>query len=191
VVVNGENILLLEGVSNGYSAYAMHWSEEIYGNDVACFLSRERLRRTLRSWLSWSKPTTPSLLRQWQCLGKPVAQLGVGKMVIKVRWTPLATNYVNMLTDDRPCATSMWHLSARHLPGIHSITLTSLRYPICGCKFWSGSIAANGFFELWVREPRFVRLRRLSTDSISVRLALPSTGPSVAARLCCSALGPE
>lgn len=89
VVVNGENVFIPggDGVCIGYSAYAMHRSEQIYGKDAQAFRPER--------WLeSYSDPTkygrmirTNDLVfghGHFRCLGRPVAQIELGKTVFEV-----------------------------------------------------------------------------------------------------------
>jgi hypothetical protein len=77
VVVKRENILLLEGASNGYSAYAMHRSEEIYGTaaHVSCRFTKDVAK------LAVMVKTNDLVFGNANGSGKPVAQLSIGKMV--------------------------------------------------------------------------------------------------------------
>lgn len=86
VVVDGESVFLPGGVCIGYSAYAMHRSEDIYGKDADAFRPERwfesdpaRLARMVR---------TNDLIfghGKFQCLGKPVAQIEIGKTIFEVR----------------------------------------------------------------------------------------------------------
>ncbi|KAL4974569.1 cytochrome P450 [Aspergillus desertorum] len=86
VVVDGETVFLPGGVCIGYSAYAMHRSEEIYGEDAKAFRPER--------WLEESNPTKMAIMvrtndlifghGKFQCLGKPVAQIEIGKMVFEL-----------------------------------------------------------------------------------------------------------
>ncbi|KAJ5689557.1 hypothetical protein N7462_003949 [Penicillium macrosclerotiorum] len=85
VVVNGESVYLPEGVCIGYSAYAMHHSEDIYGNDAKVFRPER--------WLEADPAKMAEMVRtnnlifghgKFQCLGKPVAQIELGKIVFEL-----------------------------------------------------------------------------------------------------------
>lgn len=86
VVVNGQSIFLPGGVCIGYSAYAMHRSEKIYGKDAKAFRPER--------WLLEPNPTKLALMvrtndlifghGKFQCLGKPVAQVEIGKMIFEL-----------------------------------------------------------------------------------------------------------
>lgn len=87
IVVNGENIFVPGGVCIGYSAYGMHQSTETYGEDAKAFRPER--------WLDESDPAKlAAMIRsndltfgygKYQCLGKPVAQVEIGKTVFEVR----------------------------------------------------------------------------------------------------------
>ncbi|KAL5342230.1 cytochrome P450 [Aspergillus crustosus] len=85
VVVDGESVFLPGGVCIGYSAYAMHQSETIYGKDAKAFRPER--------WLELDPAKLAVMLRtndlifghgKFQCLGKPVAQLEIGKIVFEL-----------------------------------------------------------------------------------------------------------
>ncbi|KAL4995725.1 cytochrome P450 [Aspergillus recurvatus] len=86
VVVDGETVFLPGGVCIGYSAYAMHHSEKIYGKDAKAFRPER--------WLEESNPAKMAIMvrtndlifghGKFQCLGKPVAQIEIGKTVFEL-----------------------------------------------------------------------------------------------------------
>ncbi|KAL2830846.1 cytochrome P450 [Aspergillus cavernicola] len=85
LVIDGESIFLPGGVCIGYSAYAMHRSEKIYGKDAKAFRPER--------WLESDPATLAAMVRtndlifghgKFQCLGKPVAQIEIGKMVFEL-----------------------------------------------------------------------------------------------------------
>ncbi|KAL2864022.1 cytochrome P450 [Aspergillus lucknowensis] len=86
VVVDGESVFLPGGVCIGYSAYAMHHSEKIYGSDAKAFRPER--------WIEESDPEKlAAMIRtndlvfghgKFQCLGKPVAQIEIGKTVFEL-----------------------------------------------------------------------------------------------------------
>ncbi|KAL6232017.1 hypothetical protein BDW75DRAFT_29334 [Aspergillus navahoensis] len=86
VVVDGETVFLPGGVCIGYSAYSMHRSEKIYGKDAKAFRPER-----------WTEEPNPdkmaAMIRtndlifghgKFQCLGKPVAQIEIGKTVFEL-----------------------------------------------------------------------------------------------------------
>ncbi|OJJ07012.1 hypothetical protein ASPVEDRAFT_46392 [Aspergillus versicolor CBS 583.65] len=89
VVVDGENVFIPggDGVCIGYSAYAMHRSEQIYGQDAQAF----RPERWLESYPDPTKYArmirTNDLVfghGHFRCLGRPVAQIELGKTVFEL-----------------------------------------------------------------------------------------------------------
>ncbi|KAL4986004.1 cytochrome P450 [Aspergillus falconensis] len=86
VVVDGETVFLPGGVCIGYSAYAIHRSEKIYGKDAKAFRPER--------WLEESDPAKLAIMvrtndlifghGKFQCLGKPVAQIEIGKTVFEL-----------------------------------------------------------------------------------------------------------
>ena len=85
VVVDGESVFLPGGACIGYSACAMHRSEKIYGNDAVVFRPER--------WLESDPDKLAVMVRtnelifgygKFQCLGKPVAQIEIGKTVFEV-----------------------------------------------------------------------------------------------------------
>lgn len=93
VVLNGEKVFLPGGVCVGYSAYAMHHSETVYGEDAKVFRPER--------WVEPDCPETDTLFKdrllamkltnnltfgysRFQCLGRPVAQLELGKVIFEV-----------------------------------------------------------------------------------------------------------
>ncbi|KAF0635628.1 hypothetical protein FPSE5266_20364 [Fusarium pseudograminearum] len=85
VTVNGESIFLPGGVSIGYSAHGMHHSEEVFGKDAKAFRPER--------WLNSDPDKLAAMIRtnelvfghgRFQCLGRPVAQLELGKTIFEV-----------------------------------------------------------------------------------------------------------
>lgn len=85
LVLDGESIFLPGGTCIGYSAYAMHRSEEIYGKDAKAFRPER--------WLESDPATLAVMVRtndlifghgKFQCLGKAVAQIEIGKTVFEL-----------------------------------------------------------------------------------------------------------
>ncbi|BCS28749.1 cytochrome P450 [Aspergillus puulaauensis] len=91
VVVDGERVFLPggDGVCIGYSAYAMHRSEQIYGKDADAFRPER--------WLESDPESDPTRLARmirtndlvfghghFRCLGRPVAQIELGKTVFEL-----------------------------------------------------------------------------------------------------------
>ncbi|KAK4868191.1 hypothetical protein LT330_007389 [Penicillium expansum] len=85
VVVDGESVFLPGGICIGYSACAMHMSEQIYGKDAEAFRPER--------WLESDPAKLAVMVRtndltfghgKFQCLGKAVAQIEIGKTVFEV-----------------------------------------------------------------------------------------------------------
>jgi cytochrome P450 len=87
VTVNDESVRLPGGTCIGYSAYAMHHDKDVYGPDADAFRPErwfeadpDRLRAMI---------FTNELIfgyGKFQCLGKKVAQIEMGKLVFEVRY---------------------------------------------------------------------------------------------------------
>ncbi|KAH7122103.1 cytochrome P450 [Dactylonectria estremocensis] len=85
VVIDGETVFLPGGACIGYSAYAMHHSEEVYGKDAKSFRPER--------WFESDPDKLASMIHtnelsfgygRFQCLGKPVAQMEMGKAVFEL-----------------------------------------------------------------------------------------------------------
>ncbi|KND88422.1 Pisatin demethylase [Tolypocladium ophioglossoides CBS 100239] len=85
VVVDGEDVFLPGGVCVGYSAYAMHHSEAVYGADAKAFRPER--------WFESDPGKLAAMVRtndlifghaKSQCLGKSVAQVEIRKAVFEV-----------------------------------------------------------------------------------------------------------
>ncbi|KAJ5806313.1 uncharacterized protein N7503_003915 [Penicillium pulvis] len=85
VSVDGESVFLPGGVCIGYSAYAMHRSEKIYGKDAKAFRP-ERWLESNPDKLAVMTRTNDLIFGygKFQCLGKPVAQIEIGKTVFEL-----------------------------------------------------------------------------------------------------------
>lgn len=86
VKIKGQEVFLPGGANIGYSAYAMHRSPEIYGEDAKAFRPER--------WFEEDQDKLAVMLRtnelifghgKYQCLGKPVAQIEIGKVIFEVR----------------------------------------------------------------------------------------------------------
>ena len=96
VVVDGKEVFLPGGACIGYSAYAMHRSEALHGKDADAFRPER--------WLEAAREDPARLAAmqrsnelifgygKFQCLGKPVAQLEIGKTVFEV--SPSGTHFL-------------------------------------------------------------------------------------------------
>ncbi|WYZ45645.1 hypothetical protein EsH8_VIII_000961 [Colletotrichum jinshuiense] len=85
VEVNDETLFLPGGVSVGYSAYAMHRDEGMYGKDAKAFRPER--------WFDPDAEKLASMVRtsdllfgygRFMCLGKPVAQMEISKIVFEM-----------------------------------------------------------------------------------------------------------
>ncbi|KAJ5578132.1 uncharacterized protein N7459_007096 [Penicillium hispanicum] len=85
LVVDGESVFLPGGVCIGYSAYAMHQSEEIFGKDAKAFRP-ERWLESDPAQLAVMVRTNDLIFGhgKFQCLGKAVAQIEIGKLVFEL-----------------------------------------------------------------------------------------------------------
>lgn len=100
VVVDGESVFLPGGVCIGYSAYAMHHSEKIYGKDAKAFRP-ERWFESDPDKLAVMTRTNDLIFGygKFQCLGKPVAQIEIGKTVFEVRQLCMRVFVLSFLDD--------------------------------------------------------------------------------------------
>ncbi|KAM0334507.1 hypothetical protein ACHAQA_001536 [Verticillium albo-atrum] len=85
VLVNGESVVLPGGVCIGYSAYAMHRSEALYGDDAQAFRPER--------WFEDDKEKLAAMVRtndmvfgdgKFMCLGKAVAQMEMAKTLFEL-----------------------------------------------------------------------------------------------------------
>ncbi|KAJ5663927.1 hypothetical protein N7507_004658 [Penicillium longicatenatum] len=86
VVVDGESVFLPGGACIGYSAYAMHHSEKIYGKDAKAFRPERWLEESDPAKLAAMIRTNDLIFGygKFQCLGKPVAQIEMGKIIFEL-----------------------------------------------------------------------------------------------------------
>ncbi|KHO01514.1 Cytochrome P450 [Metarhizium album ARSEF 1941] len=82
---DGTKVFLPGGVSIGYSAYAMHHDKEIYGDDADAFRP-ERWFEADEAKLRAMTATNELIFGhgKFQCLGKKVAQLELGKSIFEM-----------------------------------------------------------------------------------------------------------
>lgn len=85
VNVNGEDVFLPGGTCIGHSSWAMHHSKETYGQDAKMFRP-ERWFESDPDKLAEMTRTNDLVFGhgKFQCLGKPVAQLEIGKLVFEL-----------------------------------------------------------------------------------------------------------
>ncbi|KAL4866245.1 hypothetical protein BDV12DRAFT_173125 [Aspergillus spectabilis] len=86
VLVDGESVFLPGGACIGYSAYAMHRNEKIYGKDADAFRPERWLEEVDVAKLAVMVRTNDLIFGhgKFQCLGKPVAQIEIGKTIFEV-----------------------------------------------------------------------------------------------------------
>lgn len=85
VEVNGERVFIPGGVCIGYSAYAMHQSEHIYGPDAEVFRPERWFEKDAEKLAMMTR--TNDLIfghGRFGCLGKPVAQMEMSKVIFEV-----------------------------------------------------------------------------------------------------------
>ncbi|KAJ6013104.1 hypothetical protein N7499_012292 [Penicillium canescens] len=85
LIVDGESVFLPGGACIGYSACAMHQSEKIYGKDAEAFRP-ERWLESEPAKLAVMVRTNELIFGhgRFQCLGKAVAQIEIGKTVFEL-----------------------------------------------------------------------------------------------------------
>ncbi|KAJ6045244.1 uncharacterized protein N7446_003446 [Penicillium canescens] len=85
IVVDGQSVFLPGGICIGYSAYAMHQSEKVYGKDAKAFRP-ERWLESDPAKLSVMVRTNQLIFGhgKFQCLGKTVAEIEIGKVIFEL-----------------------------------------------------------------------------------------------------------
>lgn len=146
VMVDGESVFLPGGVCIGYSAYGMHHSEKIYGKDAEAFRPER--------WLEADGDKLVEMIQtneltfghgKFQCLGKPVAQIEIGKTIFEVSKPisacPLKQNLSFTLASrweltvgHSSCATLICQSLTRHGHGRRGTYLVFSRSLICGYR---------------------------------------------------------
>ncbi|KAK1995933.1 cytochrome P450 [Colletotrichum falcatum] len=85
VEVDGEDVYLPGGICIGYSAYAIHRSEQVYGKDSKAFRPER--------WFERDADKLANMIRtndlvfghgNFMCLGKPVAQMELSKTIFEI-----------------------------------------------------------------------------------------------------------
>jgi cytochrome P450 len=93
VSVDGRDVFIPGGTCIGYSAYAMHSSEKIYGPDAGAFRPER--------WLETDKEKLHSMVfanelvfghGKFRCLGQKVAQMELSKFIFEVRGISVPAN---------------------------------------------------------------------------------------------------
>jgi cytochrome P450 len=86
VTINGESVFIPGGTNIGYAALEMHQSEATYGKDAAVF-KPERWLIENEEQLAKMKTVNDLIFGygKWQCLGKNIALIEIGKIIFEVR----------------------------------------------------------------------------------------------------------
>lgn len=86
VKVDGQSVFIPGGTCIGYSAVAMHHDKALYGDDSQSFRPERWFEKDPEKLAAMTR--TNDLIfgdGKWQCLGKPVAMVELGKIVFEVR----------------------------------------------------------------------------------------------------------
>lgn len=86
VTVDGQSVFLPGGTCIGYSANAMHSDKTLYGDDAQSFRPERWFEKDAEKLAAMTR--TNDLIfgdGKWQCLGKPVAVIELGKIIFEVR----------------------------------------------------------------------------------------------------------
>lgn len=85
ITINGESVFIPGGVEIGYSAYGLHRSEAIYGADAKAFRPERWLEKDADK-LAHMKSVNDLVFGhgRFMCLGKPVAQMELNKILFEV-----------------------------------------------------------------------------------------------------------
>ncbi|OOQ84159.1 cytochrome P450 52A11 [Penicillium brasilianum] len=106
VIVDGESVFLPGGVCIGYSAYGMHHSETIYGSDAKAFRPERWLESDPEKLIEMTRTNDLTFGHgKFQCLGKPVAQIEIGKTVFEPVEQLLRNFDLSIINPTRPWET--------------------------------------------------------------------------------------
>lgn len=86
VTVDGQSVFIPGGTCIGYSAGAMHHDKALYGDDAQSFRPERWFEKDAEKLAAMTR--TNDLIfgdGKWQCLGKPVAMIELGKIIFEVR----------------------------------------------------------------------------------------------------------
>ncbi|VBB81063.1 Putative cytochrome P450 E-class, group I [Podospora comata] len=85
IVVDGKKVFLPGGTCIGVSTLAMHHDKELYGEDADVFRPERWLLETDQQKLAMMTRINDLTFGhgKWQCLGKPVAQMEINKMLFE------------------------------------------------------------------------------------------------------------
>lgn len=86
VTVDGQSVFIPGGTCIGYSAGAMHHDKALYGDDAQSFRPERWFEKDAEKLVAMTR--TNDLIfgdGKWQCLGKPVAMIELGKIIFEVR----------------------------------------------------------------------------------------------------------
>lgn len=84
VTVDGQSVFIPGGTCIGYSAGAMHHDKALYGDDAQSFRPERWFEKDAEKLVAMTR--TNDLIfgdGKWQCLGKPVAVIELGKIVFE------------------------------------------------------------------------------------------------------------
>ena len=86
ISVDGQPVFIPGGTCVGYSAVAMHHDKALYGDDSQSFRPERWFEKDPKRLAAMTR--TNDLIfgdGKWQCLGKPVAMIELGKIIFEVR----------------------------------------------------------------------------------------------------------
>lgn len=86
VTVDGQSVFIPGDTCIGYSAGAMHHDKALYGDDAQSFRPERWFEKDVEKLVAMTR--TNDLIfgdGKWQCLGKPVAMIELGKIIFEVR----------------------------------------------------------------------------------------------------------
>lgn len=86
VTVDGQPVFIPGGTCIGYSANSMHHDKALYGDDAQSFRPERWFEKDPEKLAAMTR--TNDLMfgdGKWQCLGKPVAVIELGKIIFEVR----------------------------------------------------------------------------------------------------------
>lgn len=86
MTVDGKSVFIPGGTCIGYSAVAMHHDKALYGDDAHSFRPERWFEKDTEKLAAMTR--TNDLMfgyGKWQCLGKPVAQVELNKLIFEVR----------------------------------------------------------------------------------------------------------
>lgn len=86
VTVNGKSVFIPGGTCIGYSGVAMHHDKALYGDDAHSFRPERWFEKDPDKLAAMTRANDLMFgYGKWQCLGKPVAQVELNKLIFEVR----------------------------------------------------------------------------------------------------------